>query len=122
MAAVLLDASKPDGLEQLELVSVLQLTCQELDGGGEGEARLPHPVCSRTIKSLLEINGRETRELVVAAGSHTPVVVVLNLLERQEMEGVKTCWEKAGEALLSHWYRNRPGSTSEQEPARSGRR
>lgn len=32
-AAVLLDASKADGLEQLALVSVLQLTCQELDGG-----------------------------------------------------------------------------------------
>lgn len=56
MAAVLLDASKPDGLEQLELVSVLQLTCQELDdGGGGGEARLPPPVCSRTIKSRLEL-------------------------------------------------------------------
>lgn len=66
MAAVLLDASKPDGLEQLELVSVLQLTCQERGGGvcvcggggGGGEARLPPPVCSRTIKSRLEINGR----------------------------------------------------------------
>lgn len=34
VAAVLLDASKPDGLEQLERVSVLQLTCQELDDGG----------------------------------------------------------------------------------------
>lgn len=28
-AAVLLDASKPDGLEQLEPVSLVQLTCQE---------------------------------------------------------------------------------------------
>lgn len=38
VAAVLLDAAKPDGLEQLELVSVLQLTCQELDGGGKAPA------------------------------------------------------------------------------------
>lgn len=35
-------SSKPDGLEQLERVSLLQLTCQERGGGGGGEAR---PVC-----------------------------------------------------------------------------
>lgn len=34
--------------------------------------------------------------------SHMHVIVVLNLLEKQDMEGVKMCWEKAGEALLSH--------------------
>lgn len=58
---------------------------------------------------------------MVAALSHMHVIVLLNLLEKQEMEGVKTCWEKAGEGLLSHWYQDLRGSTPEQEPARSGR-
>lgn len=49
--------------------------------------------------------------LVVAAHSH------MHVMEKQEMEGIKTCWEKAGEALLSHWYQDLRGSTSEQEPA-----
>lgn len=65
--------------------------------------------------------GRRHDELMVAAPSHMHVIVVFNLLEKQEMEGVKMCQNRRGEALLSHWSQDLGGSTSEQEPARSGR-
>lgn len=108
MAAVLLHASKPDGLEQLELVSVLHLTCQELDGGG-GARPACHIQFAPEPRRTALINGQEH--------SHTHVIV-----ESSGKTGngrSQTCWEKAGK----HFYHIGTGTfVDPRQNRRSGRR